>query len=256
MELDGNRNRARVAGKQRRLSMTSQPELTLEPSGTSRVSRSGSEKSVGQDFDLGTPGKKTTRDRRLVSARDQALEMPQCLVPLVCTAFRNALWVVAWQKGLGPMQIFSQTVTEMPTTVKVENCLKMLYLDSFLMRLIPDVLVMPRILFGPAESKIKFFTPLVDARISEQKVAELELQGMRLLPMSLFTEAKKHELAKFMISPIMVTADAIGKLKLRLPKDKKMESNFLKSALTQSWPVERTTLTPIQRQHGVGLGHG
>ncbi|GBG77371.1 hypothetical protein CBR_g23702 [Chara braunii] len=150
MGPDQSRNKSRGAGKQRRLSTTLQPEITPEPSRGSRLSRSGSEKSVGQDFGMATPGKR--------------------------------------QRGIG------------------------------------------------AGNRIKFYTSLVDARITEQKLMELEPLGLRLIPMSQFMEAKKQELAKFMISPIMITADAIAELKSRLPKDKKLGSSFLKTTLTQSWP--------------------
>ncbi|GBG78296.1 hypothetical protein CBR_g26326 [Chara braunii] len=86
-----NRSRGRGLGKQRRLSMSSHPEVTPENSRGSRISRDDSEKSVGHDVGIVTPGNKTTRDRRLVSAaRTQGTEMPQYLLPLLCTEVRNA----------------------------------------------------------------------------------------------------------------------------------------------------------------------
>ncbi|GBG61495.1 hypothetical protein CBR_g21838 [Chara braunii] len=232
---EGSTSKPRGIGKQRRLSLTFVPGVTPEPSRASRLSRSGSEKSVSQEVGMVTPGQKTTRDRRLASTRDQSSKFPQFLVPLVCTAFRNSLWVVTWQKNLGPPLVFGQAVSEIPSTLDIERSLKNLYLDAIPMRVIPDV-VMARILFGPTGSKVKYYVPLVDARLTEQKLSELKPHGLRLIPLATFAEAKKQELAKFMISPTMMTADALAELKMRLPKEKKLDSIFLKTTLTQSWP--------------------
>ncbi|GBG84549.1 hypothetical protein CBR_g38831 [Chara braunii] len=206
------RSKSRTPGKQRRLSTTSQLELTPEPSGDSRLSRSGSEKSITQEGGLGTPGQKTTRDRRLATAKGQSTELAQYIVPLVCTTIRNMQWVITWQKGAEPWLIFGHAVPDMPNIVDIEKYLKILYLDAFPMRVIPDV-VMPRILFGPTDNKIKFYVPLIDARLTEGKLTELEALGLRLVPLVVFAEARKQELVRLMVSPLMITADALAEVK-------------------------------------------
>ncbi|GBG73598.1 hypothetical protein CBR_g16941 [Chara braunii] len=93
-EVEGiaGRSRGLSTGKHRRLSMT---DVTLEMSGALRASREVLEQSVGQDIGIGTPGSKTTKDRRLAStARGQGSELSQFLVPLLYTMIRNAYWVV------------------------------------------------------------------------------------------------------------------------------------------------------------------
>ncbi|GBG68995.1 hypothetical protein CBR_g3694 [Chara braunii] len=199
------RSRAHTPGKQRRLSTASQIEVTPEPSGTSRLSRSGSEKSVDQEVGLVTPGQKTTRDRRLISTKGQNTDMPQYVVPLVCTTLCNTEWVITWQRGAEPWAIFGHMVQDMPTTEDIPNCLSTLYLDAFPTRLIPQV-VMPRILFGPAGNKTKLYVPLINARLREAKLTELERLGLRLVPLSIFAEAKRQELSKLTVTPLMITA--------------------------------------------------
>ncbi|GBG63559.1 hypothetical protein CBR_g38626 [Chara braunii] len=92
---------------------------------------------------------------------------------------------------------------------------------------------MPRILFGPSGNKVKLYVPIVDARIPENKLAELESLGLSLTPLAVFVEARKPDLSRLMISPLMVPADAISELKIRLPKEKKLDSNFVRLTLTQ-----------------------
>ncbi|GBG76280.1 hypothetical protein CBR_g22028 [Chara braunii] len=101
------RARGRGAGKQRRLSMTSQQDLVSEPSGGSRISKEESETSVNNKGGLVTPGKKTTRGRRLTTTiKSASTDMLQYLVPLLCTFARGASWVIAWQRNAGPLLIF------------------------------------------------------------------------------------------------------------------------------------------------------
>ncbi|GBG74243.1 hypothetical protein CBR_g17953 [Chara braunii] len=144
LENTPGRSRGRGVGKQRRLSLTSLPEVTPEHSRSSRISREDSGNSVSQELAAVTPGNKTTRGRRLASSREQGSEMAQYLLPLLCTFDRNSYRVIAWQK------------------------------------------------------------------------------------------------------------DAIAELKIRLPKDKRLDSNFVKTALTQGWPAGEDSRSQIQSRQGSG----
>ncbi|GBG70020.1 hypothetical protein CBR_g4847 [Chara braunii] len=162
-----------------------------------------------------TPGSKTTRDRRLAAAaRPQGTEMPQYLLPLLCTAVRNALWVISWQKGPGPLNLFAQAVSDLPSLGTIEECIRTLYLGAVPARVISDI-PMPRVLFGLTDGKVKFYIPIIDARLTEEKVSELEALDLRLIPMTLFADCKKQELSRLVISLLMITADAIAELKIR-----------------------------------------
>ncbi|GBG82073.1 hypothetical protein CBR_g34353 [Chara braunii] len=225
------RSKGRGVGKQRRLSFTGQ-DLVHE---NSQESQGGSEHSVSQEVGMATPGSKTTRDRKLaVAARGGSIDMLQYLIPLMCVAIRNSLWVITWQRVDGVQLLFGHQVTEMPTEESMQEVIRRLYLNQFPSRILD--IPMARIIFGPVGNKLKLFVPIVDARLTENKLMELEAAGLRLVPLYVFAEARKQEQAKIGVMPTMITTDSLSDLKIRLPKERKLVSTYVRNALTQPWP--------------------
>ncbi|GBG79511.1 hypothetical protein CBR_g29658 [Chara braunii] len=179
---DESRQRTRPSGKQRKLSMSSVTELRVEQSGGSSTHSSDCS---------ATPGMKTTRDRRLTSvARGQSSGMEQVLLSLVCTYARNAYWAIAWQTQTTPFTLLSQPVVDAPSVQAIGQALKMLYLEYFPVRVIPDC-PMARIITDTGGHKLKLFVPIVDSRFTPDRLLHLERAGLRLIPLASFAEGRK-----------------------------------------------------------------
>ncbi|GBG70161.1 hypothetical protein CBR_g6292 [Chara braunii] len=218
--------RSRPAGKQRRLNMSSVKELHTEASGESFVH------STGQQATSGAPGQKTTRDRRLATmARGQGPGLEQLLIPLACTTVRNGLWVITWHTALCPYTLPSQQVDDAPTPWTILQTVETLFLRYFSVRLIGDC-PMARIITKIEEKRIKLFVPLVDATMTTDDAGRLESLGMKLVPLTWFAEGRKPKLGRITITP-KLSAECLSELKIRLHKDKRLDSQFVRDALTQ-----------------------
>ncbi|GBG81589.1 hypothetical protein CBR_g32581 [Chara braunii] len=122
------RARTRGAGKQRRLSMTSQQDLVSEPSGDSIISKEDSEKSVNNEGRLVTPRKKTTRDRRLTTTiKSFGTDMTQYLVsdltilPGVIPAASAGLAYRIAEKSVDPRDIVDGITLEEHVAIREEE---------------------------------------------------------------------------------------------------------------------------------------
>ncbi|GBG82212.1 hypothetical protein CBR_g34494 [Chara braunii] len=228
---EGSQHTARHAGKQRRLSMSSVKELHTEASGDSLSNPNE------QLTSTGTPGQKTTRDRRVTSlSRGQGAGIEQLVIPLVCIAVRNAFWVIIWQSTTGPPLILLRQVADAPTPQIVAQVVENLYLKYFATRVVADC-PMARIITEVNGNKIKIFVPLIDARMTSDDMGNLEQRRLRLVPMAWFAEGKKLELGKIMIAT-RLSVECLAELKIHFHKDKHLDSQFVRVALTLPWDAE------------------
>ncbi|GBG59134.1 hypothetical protein CBR_g32151 [Chara braunii] len=138
--------------------------------------------------------------------------------------------------SMGALTIPSQQVSDMPTPQVIAQVVDHLYLNLFATRVIEDC-PLARIITEVGGSRFKLVVPLVDARLTTDDVTNLERRGLRLVPLVCFAEGRKSELGKIIMLTARLSAECLAELKIRLHKDKRLDSQFVKAALTQPWGV-------------------
>ncbi|GBG65596.1 hypothetical protein CBR_g51478 [Chara braunii] len=241
-EASGGRLRGDTPGKHRR-GESSGSDLLREESITStpRSENSGEGETI-----IGTPGMKTTRRRTPTSlARGQLNIVEQKILPIMCTALRSSFWVIAWNGTDGVPELFSTPSPEQPMPTTVTQIVQMAVRGKFFVRLIPDEPMARFVLDLPDGRKLKFFAPILDARILEVQLMQLEQKGLRLLSMIWFAEGRRQELCRIRVPPFR-SAKFLTQLDGKLARDKKFNSKFLREVLTKPWEPEPANASTVE----------
>ncbi|GBG75809.1 hypothetical protein CBR_g21054 [Chara braunii] len=149
--------------------------------------------------------------------------------------------------------LLSVNSSESPMPTTMATMVRTTIRDKFQFRMIPEIL-MPRLLVDNPENgkKTKFFIPILDVRLVHGQLQILEQEGWRLLPISWITDKRKQELRKIRVSPRR-SAEFLAEMEAKLPKDKKLQSQFLRTYLTSNWLPG--TLDRPQGQSSTQEGH-
>ncbi|GBG84596.1 hypothetical protein CBR_g38879 [Chara braunii] len=187
----GGRIPGSTPGKQRRVDSERQ-EMQREDSASSTPRSEGSGDRVTM---IGTPGMKTTRSRTPTTlSRGQLEIIENRILPIICLAVKENISVIAWSSGDGASDLFSTASPDQPMPTAVTSIIQAAVRGKFLVRLISDI-PMGRFILDLANGrKLKFFVPILDARMETTQLAKLEQEGMRLLPLCWFAEGRRQEL--------------------------------------------------------------
>ncbi|GBG84184.1 hypothetical protein CBR_g38157 [Chara braunii] len=228
----GGRMRGSTPGKHRRVDSEGQDEVLREVSASSLP---GSEGSGDQATVIGTPGMKTTRRRTpAVLTRGQLDIVENRILSFMCTAAKGTLSVVAWSGGDGVSELFSTASPDQPMPTAVTNVIQGAVRDKFLVRLIPDEPMGRFILDLENGKKLKFFVPILDARMEQAQLPKLEHAVMRLLPLVWFAEGRRQELRRIRV-PQFCTGEFLVDLNGKMARDKKFNSKFIRDFLVTPW---------------------
>ncbi|GBG89426.1 hypothetical protein CBR_g49217 [Chara braunii] len=246
----GGRMRGSTLEKHRRVDSEEQDEVFREVSASSLP---GSEGSGDQATIIGTPGMKTTKRRTpTVLSRGQLDIVENRILPFMCTAAKGTLSVVAWSGGDGVPELFSTASPDQSMPTAVTNVIQAAVRDKFLVRLIPDEPMGRFILDLENGRKLKFFVPILDARVEQAQLPKLEHAGMRLLPLVWFVEGRRQELRRIRVPPFC-TGEFLVDLNDKLARDKKFNSKFIRDFLVAPWDQQSSssgTAAPIQQVSG------
>ncbi|GBG89020.1 hypothetical protein CBR_g48629 [Chara braunii] len=235
------RTRSGQSGKQRRLSFDEESNAAIRGEGSNTSMASSSSQAEGSIREVGTPGTKTTRKRHPMTLdKGQLNNLEVQILPIFFSYARNSLWVLAWATLDASINFITIPSPDLPMPSILTNIIRTAINDKFTFRLIPDMLV-PRFLMDHPVGqgrKLKFFCPLADVRFVTGQLEILESEGLRLIPLSVFIDAKKQDLRQIKAEPANST-EFLYELDGKLVREKKLASQFIRKALTSSWLVTR-----------------
>ncbi|GBG65302.1 hypothetical protein CBR_g50343 [Chara braunii] len=234
------RPRTSTPGKQRRLNLEGRFVASDLQDGdeNSCTSLPQSEKSSDRIKDVGTPGSTSSKRRAPSLARGQMHLVDNKVLPLFCTFARNACWVISWLTADGSPMLVRFAGPGQPMPSALVSLVRSAINDRFVFRIIPE-LNMPRLIVDNPEGggkRIKLFVPIMDVRLVVGQLEKFETEGLRLLPLTWFGEARKNELRRIKMPPLP-NAECLAAVDGKLLKDKKLLSPFVKSMLTTNWLV-------------------
>ncbi|GBG82674.1 hypothetical protein CBR_g35039 [Chara braunii] len=221
--------RGESPGKQRRVSEGDVEIRVDELHAESSASSEGSQK-----LPSSVKGKRKPSHSRMDALTKGQTVVESRLVPMMLTAARNSFWAIAWTWSAGSPMFLNAPCPESPMPLATETLTKTIFQNKFPFRLIETSI--PRFLIDMEGKRVHLYTPLFDARLSPPLLDSLEKEGLILFPLQWLGEGWKSDLRRIKLS-LVVTSEVLSELNAKLGKDRKLDSLFIRKALTDVWPT-------------------
>ncbi|GBG83396.1 hypothetical protein CBR_g37110 [Chara braunii] len=225
----------------------SQRSMSSKAESSSSAHSERSAHSVHSGSRLVTPqtGVKTSRSRRAITAtKAQTASLEKWLVLLICSIVNGAIHVIAWQPENSKTTFLSQKTEEPVTPQTILTAAKNIFKDKFPLRMVPDM-ALPRFYQEQTNRTCKIFTLLLDAFISTDKLEPLLLEGLRMIPLSIFIEEDMDSLQQMQVLHVS-DAGFLSKLNEKLPRNKQLQSLYLNNTLAQKWAPSSSAGPPAR----------
>ncbi|GBG79111.1 hypothetical protein CBR_g28826 [Chara braunii] len=156
------------------------------------------------------------------------------MLPLVCTMLGQEAFIL----GL----IHKNGQTMLPTLAfcgtlgpdMIEARVRQLYADRFCFRLVQTEMMRKITIDTPSGKHIKFYVPLVDARIPTPHGAGLPAVGLTCMPVRVLLDNSTSDLSNVLVEP-GVAADFLLGLNDKMSLDKNLESIYIQEVLLEKW---------------------
>ncbi|GBG82620.1 hypothetical protein CBR_g34990 [Chara braunii] len=171
------------------------------------------------------------RSRQPVEGKATEREWAKYLIPLLFVATQEGVYTLAWTKTLtdssAATRLPSQPIVNPPLPLEIVNTG-----SDIAVRNVPDIPTL-RIFVERPGVRLKFFTPLIDARISQESLVRLVGSGLSLFPLDRLPKEDHPELSRIKIMGD-IDASVLGNISTKLPKLRSLSSPAFYNRLTQS----------------------
>ncbi|GBG90472.1 hypothetical protein CBR_g50818 [Chara braunii] len=162
------------------------------------------------------------------------------LVPLICTLLGQEPYILGLVNRDGKTVLPSSPFCGNPSPGMIEARVCQLYADRFCFRIFPED-TMPRMTVDtPNGRRLKFYIPMVDARIPTPHWAGLPSVGLTCIPLRLLLGTSDEELGNVVVEP-GISAGFLREINEKLPVDRNIESGYFQVILAEKWQAPSPT---------------
>ncbi|GBG62547.1 hypothetical protein CBR_g31186 [Chara braunii] len=182
-----------------------------------------------------------------VSTRDVGEQQfeEKVLLPLICTLLGQEPYILGLVNREGGTVLPSTSFCGIPTPELIEARVRQIFADRFCFRIFLGE-IMPKLTVDtPTGKRIKFFIPLIDARIPMQHWAGLPSVGLTCIPLRLLLGTPGDELDSVLVEP-GISAAFLRALNEHMPLNRNLLSEFIPEVLAEIWQ----SISPSQEREG------
>ncbi|GBG92198.1 hypothetical protein CBR_g54643 [Chara braunii] len=164
------------------------------------------------------------------------------LLPFVCAIRGQEPYLIGFKASDGSMILPAAPIQGLPTPEIIAQQTRRLYSDRFQFRIFPEEMMAKLRQELPGGSRIRYSTPLIDARIPPECWDGLNNVGLECVRLSCIVSNEQSTLSLISVEP-GVQASFLAELNSHLPRSRNLNSQYFVDALRGNWEATRLAHT-------------